>query len=449
MDYSDDVCLSQFTDGQFERMLYMLAITKPQMISASLNRADPTACITGAFYNETMSQCTPCPEGQYQDEPGQTSCKACPPDSASTDIIGSEDGLGTLRVDVKQCYRIVTSTCINHWIGDLYCDEANNKPECFYDGGDCCEDCCSSEIETFYFGYECGDGDYGHEEFQQCLDPTCGSSEAPGSSNPGLAEGPPGSDTCFNFLRTEVPSGEPTISKSPTMSMSPTFEPTRSAAPTPDRSSSPSVEQQRTTIEGGLACGACVRGSTDGPGMTSALGNPSAELLYYFRPVESGSHVFSTCNGFTSFDTYLRVYTIVQGSYDPLRSSVVLQDEIAFLDDSFCSWSQLLTILDVPLDPSQEYAVVVEGFFTYEGDFELCTMCPGMPTTSPTSSSSSSKEPDSARSLSADVFLVIALCAGAAIVVIVLVVIIVIVRREAPPQIPHVVGFAVEVAEVE
>ena len=28
--------------------------------------------------------------------------------------------------------------CENHWIGDGFCDDGNNNPECDFDGGDCC-----------------------------------------------------------------------------------------------------------------------------------------------------------------------------------------------------------------------------------------------------------------------------------------------------------------------
>ena len=28
--------------------------------------------------------------------------------------------------------------CENHWVGDGYCDDGNNNPECNFDDGDCC-----------------------------------------------------------------------------------------------------------------------------------------------------------------------------------------------------------------------------------------------------------------------------------------------------------------------
>eukprot|EP00968_Pinguiococcus_pyrenoidosus_P011452 scaffold923_cov256-Pinguiococcus_pyrenoidosus.AAC.29 len=72
MDYSDDVCLSEFTTGQYERMLYTLAVTKPNMIAASLTGADPFACVKGTSYNMEAGRCEACPDGQYQDESGAT-----------------------------------------------------------------------------------------------------------------------------------------------------------------------------------------------------------------------------------------------------------------------------------------------------------------------------------------------------------------------------------------
>merc|ERR1719277_2296636 len=31
-----------------------------------------------------------------------------------------------------------TGGCVDNWIGDDYCDDMNNNPECNFDGGDCC-----------------------------------------------------------------------------------------------------------------------------------------------------------------------------------------------------------------------------------------------------------------------------------------------------------------------
>merc|ERR550539_1564456 len=35
--------------------------------------------------------------------------------------------------------------CVDHWIGDNYCDDQNNNEECQFDGGDCCGD----DVNTF------------------------------------------------------------------------------------------------------------------------------------------------------------------------------------------------------------------------------------------------------------------------------------------------------------
>lgn len=33
-----------------------------------------------------------------------------------------------------------TPSCVDDWIGDGFCDDRNNTPECDYDGNDCCTD---------------------------------------------------------------------------------------------------------------------------------------------------------------------------------------------------------------------------------------------------------------------------------------------------------------------
>ena len=38
----------------------------------------PVLCTPGSFHNVTENTCQYCPLSQYQDEFGQTSCKACP-----------------------------------------------------------------------------------------------------------------------------------------------------------------------------------------------------------------------------------------------------------------------------------------------------------------------------------------------------------------------------------
>jgi len=199
MDYSDDVCMSEFTPGQFERMLYILAVTKQNLISASLNDADERACIVGTYYDESQGKCVTCGEGTYQDEPGQASCKSCPPDAASVSIIGNPSnsrnvGIGGLRTHKEQCYNMLSVGCDEASYGDNYCDEGNNRAECYFDGGDCCEACCDGgagdsagdeavdEAEAaadFPDSYSCGAGDSGYNHFAQCYDPTCEDSVVP------------------------------------------------------------------------------------------------------------------------------------------------------------------------------------------------------------------------------------------------------------------------------
>eukprot|EP00299_Pterocystis_sp_00344_P000471 c10126_g4_i2.p1 GENE.c10126_g4_i2~~c10126_g4_i2.p1 ORF type:complete len:1160 (-),score=371.89 c10126_g4_i2:73-3552(-) len=52
--------------------------------------------------------------------------------------------------------------CVAPWISDGYCDPENNKADCNYDGGDCCEDSCVStpDYECGVNGYDCQDPDY-------------------------------------------------------------------------------------------------------------------------------------------------------------------------------------------------------------------------------------------------------------------------------------------------
>merc|ERR1711962_1649639 len=47
--------------------------------------------------------------------------------------------------------------CIEHWIGDNFCDDQNNNPECEFDGGDCCQE-------------EAGDGWDNYCQICECLD---------------------------------------------------------------------------------------------------------------------------------------------------------------------------------------------------------------------------------------------------------------------------------------
>ena len=47
---------------------------------------------------------------------------------------GSNNCPESLNTDMDCCY----INCLDNWIGDIFCDDANNYKECNWDGGDCC-----------------------------------------------------------------------------------------------------------------------------------------------------------------------------------------------------------------------------------------------------------------------------------------------------------------------
>merc|ERR1712098_226517 len=46
-------------------------------------------------------------------------------------------------------------TCIMNWVNDKICDDINNHKDCFYDGGDCCFNKGSSQWKTYCTDYQC------------------------------------------------------------------------------------------------------------------------------------------------------------------------------------------------------------------------------------------------------------------------------------------------------
>ena len=90
-----------------------------------------------------------------------TSENPCGPDEGDCDshdecqfglTCGSNNCPESLNTDMDCCY----INCLDNWIGDMFCDDANNYKECNWDGGDCC-------------------GEYvinGHCEYCECRDPT-------------------------------------------------------------------------------------------------------------------------------------------------------------------------------------------------------------------------------------------------------------------------------------
>ena len=66
----------------------------PNKITNATGQSDVSSCFAsceeGWFLNKSVSQCKKCPEGQYQDQPGQDHCKQCP-DGKSTALEGQKN----------------------------------------------------------------------------------------------------------------------------------------------------------------------------------------------------------------------------------------------------------------------------------------------------------------------------------------------------------------------
>ena len=78
------------------------------------------------------------------------------------------------------------STCVDVWIGNGACNRENNKPECNWDGGDCCRNSCINNCKNqtlqknqtcnfecgSFNGYECHQPEQGcascHPEHGRC-----------------------------------------------------------------------------------------------------------------------------------------------------------------------------------------------------------------------------------------------------------------------------------------
>ena len=66
---------------------------------------------------------------------------------------GSNNCPDSLDSDMDCCY----INCLDNWIGDVFCDDANNYKECNWDGGDCCGEYVINGYCEFC---ECHDPDY-------------------------------------------------------------------------------------------------------------------------------------------------------------------------------------------------------------------------------------------------------------------------------------------------
>ena len=112
-------------------------------------------------------------------------------------------------------------------------------------------------------------------------------------------------------------------------------------------------------FDGNISCGVSVHNTTEAAG--SHTGNQAGDHVYYFRVQEGGlaNIQFNSCE--SEFDTFLRVV-----SHD-------LQTEYASCDD--CGPCGLKTVLDTGALAAGEYALIVEGYTTSEGVYNVVMHC--------------------------------------------------------------------------
>ena len=111
-------------------------------------------------------------------------------------------------------------------------------------------------------------------------------------------------------------------------------------------------------VEGSIACGETVAGSTDS--VVSTLGGESGEHIYTFTMDREGFVQFDSCE--SSYDTFLRVLS------DSLAA------EIDGCDD--CGNCGLQTVLDSNL-PAGDYHLLIEGFASSSGEYSVTMNCLG------------------------------------------------------------------------
>lgn len=87
------------------------------------------------------------------------------------------------HVKTKYCHECLCkdpdhkgSKCIHVHLGDGFCDDVNNVPECEYDGGDCCK---NGHLNQFLYCKKCECKDKEHHKTRKC-DAKCGSQEHKG-----------------------------------------------------------------------------------------------------------------------------------------------------------------------------------------------------------------------------------------------------------------------------
>uniref|UniRef100_A0A7S1XJ19 Tyrosine-protein kinase ephrin type A/B receptor-like domain-containing protein n=1 Tax=Phaeomonas parva TaxID=124430 RepID=A0A7S1XJ19_9STRA len=244
MHYSDDVCMEEFTEGQFFRMLYIIAKTKPNLVASMPSSSHSAGCTPGFMWDAGSADCIQCPDGTYQDEWGATSCKSCPEEvhdrwevmtGPTYEGYGLWDGFNTY---VTQCYEY--AGCASSVFSDGACHGVNNNARCWFDGGDCCPDCCYANcgLDSSACLYTCGQADYTEGlSFGDCTDATCLNSD-PNMPWAQAATAAPAAGQCLAITDTILeitpsPTAMPTFPPEPTMA--PTKMPTvmDTTAPTP------------------------------------------------------------------------------------------------------------------------------------------------------------------------------------------------------------------------
>jgi len=110
-----------------------------------------------------------------------------------------------------------------------------------------------------------------------------------------------------------------------------------------------------------LQCGSSVSGSTRG--RPSQVGSPSGEVTYEFTAESSMTVNFDLCD--SEFDTYIRII-------DDSGNEVAGNDDHSRCGSRGFGWGSHVEILILA---GRTYTVVVEGFATHEGDFQLDVTC--------------------------------------------------------------------------
>jgi hypothetical protein len=122
-----------------------------------------------------------------------------------------------------------------------------------------------------------------------------------------------------------------------------------------------------------IACGQTVSGSTAGstPDNQAFCGTSNTSPGVWYQLVGTGGPVeVTTCNAGSNYDTKLSVYTGACGAL-----TCVDGDD----DDFTCSFSGLRSTVAFNSTPGQIYYILVHGFGSSTGNFELSVDCPSPP----------------------------------------------------------------------